>query len=236
MAAADQAFAIAAATDAELRAVWGLVQSSIAGVPDQDFCAHLGPTSVVGFLQIASQLACSLTHQSAQAALGYAVACNGYGGSSQNAVNAQNATEPVFRSDAGAYGLSLGPCSDLTPCAWTEDGDPWGTIYVGQGASCLDPEVVKCVAYQVQAAQYAFAQAQAARSACASAPNPANPPSPTFPGTPPVPPPVPPVTIPVNGTFPGTPPLPPLPTPPHHYIPLAAGAAFFDHFKLRTSR
>lgn len=228
---ADQALAVAAATSAELQAVWGLVQSSISSVPDQDFCAHLGPTSVVGFLQIASQLACSLTHQSAQAALGYAVACNGYGGSTQNAVNAQNATLPVFRQDAGASGLSIGPCSDVTPCAWAEDGSSFGTIYVGQGASCLDPEVVKCVAYQVGAAQYAFAQAQAARAACASAPNPSNPGG-TTPGTPPIPVP-PPVTLPSRGgTFPGT---PPLPTPPI-YKPAVPGAAFFDHLKLRARR
>jgi hypothetical protein len=212
--------------DAQLTAIWNLLQGEIASVPSQDYCAYLGPASAAALLP--------LVHQSAKAALAYAGACNDYGGSAQDALNAQNATLPAFHSDLGAYGLSLGPCSDLGPCGWTEGaGQPFGTIYVGQGASCLDPEVVKCVGYQVAAARYAFSQAGAARAACASAPNPASPGG-TTPGTPPIPLP-PPVTIPVGGgTFPGTPPLPPLPTPPYRLA--AQGAAFFDHLKLRARR
>lgn len=125
------------------------VQSQVSTNPN-DPCSGLGPPSAAGALQNIGDAACTLCHDAALTALGYASICQA---AAPHYANAENAT--VGACDA-RYTAPL-------------NGDAYGTITLSgsSSATCLDPYFLRAVQTQVSAAATAVNEAAAAQKACA---------------------------------------------------------------------
>jgi len=137
-----------------LQASLASVKASISSNPN-DTCSPNGSASLVPQLQSISDAACTLAHDAALAALGWASQCK-IQSTANHYANAQAATVPACSLRYG------GP----------ESGDAYGTVTLsgaGQGTSCLDPTYLSAVAVQVNGAAQAVSEAIAGYNACQAA-------------------------------------------------------------------
>ena len=143
--------------------LWNQINARSAQLGNGNPCRGYGNASDAGNLQTISTQACTIAHQAAQAALGFAVQCGNRNGSSQNALNASNAT--------------VAACTLGEQCTFqaTAQGDSLGTLTIdvnGGTVTCMDRSYHDCVGQQLAAAAYAVQQAALAQQACLQRPAP----------------------------------------------------------------
>lgn len=133
--------------------------------PENSLCYGLGPASLVPLLQQVSSLACQATHEALLAANGFAAACG--------------PSSPAWQHVDSITWATQATCAPLSPqCTFGEvQGDPYGTLYLTGNIQgyCLDNNFYVCIANQVNAAQGAVSEANAA-SLCKPPPPPVVPP------------------------------------------------------------
>ena len=142
--------------------LWNQVIANVASKGPGDPCQYHGDTSQAATLQQISTMCCTIAHQAALAALGFAVQCGDANGSAGHALSATQATTAA--------------CTMSYECTFGEvSGDAVGTVTLdvnGGSVSCLDTTYRNCVGAQLQAAQTAVSEAQLAQAACLQRPAP----------------------------------------------------------------